>query len=84
MPEPSDLYTYRDFILDLERRFGCTRELIRNPAGIPLPYIARQCPDGRRRTALLVAPRLEAVILPRTRDTILRRLDIDPEEFESE
>ena len=77
MPLPSDRYTWADFILDLERRYGVERGV-----SAEVPYLRRRLPDGtvREKSLFNVSPTRE--IHRPTMESVLLKLGIDPAEFE--
>ena len=71
MSDPSDHYTWRDFLLDLEKE-GCTAELYEN-----IPVIVRRTPDGRTlRVPITPAGGIERRIYPSQVEYIRMRLHL--------
>ncbi|MBI2895725.1 MAG: hypothetical protein HYY06_19365 [Deltaproteobacteria bacterium] len=75
MTDPSDHYTWRDFIVDLEKR-GCRAELF---AGVPM--ITRETSGGKTYRAPILPANLEGPVYETKVRQILERLGFDPVEF---
>lgn len=75
MTDPSDHYTWRDFIVDLER-LGCRAELF---AGVPA--ITREASDGKTYRVPIVPANLEGRVHETKVRQILERLGFDPGEL---